>query len=234
VFNPNVDFSPYCAQLQRARRVLIPHIFAADIAERLHAALAAERAWDLCYLDGTSEATLAASDYAMLDGDARERTLVRIARAASGRYAYAYDHYPLIERYLHARDDNHPLQQLVNVFHSEPVLDFLRALVGDTGIRRVKMQATRYLPGHFLRRHNDTSGSNEERRFAFVFNLGRDWRADWGGLLQFVGDDGEVRETYLPTFNSLALFRVPQWHQVSLVAPWAEQPRYALTGWLTP
>ncbi|MBS0590705.1 MAG: 2OG-Fe(II) oxygenase [Proteobacteria bacterium] len=234
MFNGAADFAPSRERLRRSHRALIPHIFAADIADRIHAALAAERNWDLCYRDGGTDATLFAGDHAALDVGARARKLADIAHAAVGRYAYAYDHYPMIDRYLAARDDDHPLQQLVNVFHSEPVLDFLRALVGDAGIRRVKMQATRYLPGHFLRRHNDTSDSNEDRRYAFVFNLGRDWRADWGGLLQFLDEAGNVIDTFLPAFNSLSLFRVPQWHQVSLVAPWAEQPRYALTGWLTP
>jgi Rps23 Pro-64 3,4-dihydroxylase Tpa1-like proline 4-hydroxylase len=40
-----------------------------------------------------------------------------------------------------------------------------------------------------------------------------------------------VTETFLPRWNSLSLFRVPQRHQVTLVSPWAAQPRHAITGW---
>ena len=65
-----------------------------------------------------------------------------------------------------------------------------------------------------------------------MINLSRDWLPDWGGLLQFL-DPAERRvvDTFVPLWNSLSLFRVPQPHVVSLVAPWAGSPRYSITGW---
>ena len=44
--------------------------------------------------------------------------------------------------------------------------------------------------------------------------------------------DGEVEEVWSPRYNSLTLFMVPTMHVVSYVAPFAKQPRYAITGWL--
>ena len=38
-------------------------------------------------------------------------------------------------------------------------------------------------------------------------------------------------DTFVPLWNSLSLFRVPQPHVVSLVEPWAGSPRYSITGW---
>ncbi len=35
----------------------------------------------------------------------------------------------------------------------------------------------------------------------------------------------------MPHWNALSLFKVPQAHSVSLVSPWAGEPRYAITGW---
>jgi Rps23 Pro-64 3,4-dihydroxylase Tpa1-like proline 4-hydroxylase len=35
-----------------------------------------------------------------------------------------------------------------------------------------------------------------------------------------------------PRFNALHLFKVPQRHSVSLVAPFAGAPRLSITGWL--
>ena len=40
-----------------------------------------------------------------------------------------------------------------------------------------------------------------------------------------------VVDTFTPLWNSLSLFRVPQPHVVSLVAPWAGSARYSITGW---
>ena len=44
-------------------------------------------------------------------------------------------------------------------------------------------------------------------------------------------EDGSHREAMLPRFNSLSLFKVPAKHFVGVVAPWAQEPRLAITGW---
>ena len=110
-------------------------------------------------------------------------------------------------------------------------IGFVRSITGDAAIRRANAQATRYRPGHFLRYHTDID-SSEGRRYAYVLNLTRGWQPDWGGLLQFVDDDGRIIDTFLPRWNSLSLFRVPAGHLVSMVAPWADEERLAITGWL--
>lgn len=78
--------------------------------------------------------------------------------------------------------------------------------------------------------HND-SAKEEDRAFAYVINLGRGWQPHWGGQLQFLGEGGDIVETFVAHWNSLSLFRVPQMHQVGLVAPWACHDRYSITGW---
>jgi Rps23 Pro-64 3,4-dihydroxylase Tpa1-like proline 4-hydroxylase len=37
---------------------------------------------------------------------------------------------------------------------------------------------------------------------------------------------------FIPDFNVLRLFSVPQTHHVSYVAPWAAERRLSITGWL--
>ena len=92
-------------------------------------------------------------------------------------------------------------------------------------------EATRYGPGHFLTAHNDNiAGKN--CLAAYVINMTPFWRADWGGNLLFLGKEGHVEEGYVPCFNALNLFRVPQVHMVSHVAPFANARRYSITGWL--
>ena len=43
---------------------------------------------------------------------------------------------------------------------------------------------------------------------------------------------GDIPLALKPGFNTIHLFRVPQMHSVSYVAPFAAVPRYAITGWL--
>jgi Rps23 Pro-64 3,4-dihydroxylase Tpa1-like proline 4-hydroxylase len=106
-----------------------------------------------------------------------------------------------------------------------------RKITGAPNIRVVDGQATRYLPGHFLTSHDDGI-DGQDRIAAYVINLTRDWRTDWGGLLQFHNAGGDVPLALKPGFNTIHLFRVPQMHSVSYVAPFAGAPRYAITGWL--
>ena len=120
----------------------------------------------------------------------------------------------------------------VLAFLNSPMfIEFARYLTGDPAIRMVSAMAVRYRPGHFLRLHHDRI-ADEDRAFAYVINLSPEWKPDWGGLLEFLDPaERQVVETFTPHWNSLSLFRVPQPHQVSLVAPWALAPRYSITGW---
>jgi Rps23 Pro-64 3,4-dihydroxylase Tpa1-like proline 4-hydroxylase len=103
-----------------------------------------------------------------------------------------------------------------------------RTLVDEAGITVIDGRATRYGPGDFLTHHDDHSGN---RHTAYVLGLSPEWRPDWGGLLM-LHDPAEARSQALhPQFNTLTLFRVPCDHSVSIVAPFAPVPRYAVTGW---
>jgi SM-20-related protein len=70
------------------------------------------------------------------------------------------------------------------------------------------------------------------RRVAYVLGLTKDWKFDWGGFLQFLDpESGRVIDSFPPAFNVLTLFRVPQWHSVSFVTPFAMGQRLSLLGW---
>jgi SM-20-related protein len=137
----------------------------------------------------------------------------------------------MISAYKEKRHPHLALHRVVELINSRAWLDTMRRITGLAGIRRADGQATRYVAGHFLRQHDDVM-EEEGRLAAYVVNLTRDWRADWGGLLQFLDDDGEVIDTLMPRFNTISLFRVPAEHCVSPVAHFAPGARYAITGWL--
>ena len=107
---------------------------------------------------------------------------------------------------------------------------FVEAVTGHRDIVYASMQATRYIPGNFLTRHNDVVEA-EGRLIAYVFGLTSSWHPDWGGLLQFFTPDGKPTQVWTPTINNLVLFEVAQPHAVTYVTPFALAPRYALTGW---
>ncbi len=227
-----LDIGRWRAELGARGRVQIPDYLQPDAADRLAACLQHEVPWTLAIRDADGARTIPAAEYGLLQGDALDALLRRTARSArGGAYRFAYDSYMMVSAYKEGRDPGLLLHRILEFLNTPEYVAFVRALTGDAGIRRVSAQATRYRPGHFLRYHND-SDVDEGRRFAYVINLSRDWRADWGGLLQFIGEDGRVQETFLPRWNSLSLFQVPAGHAVSLVSPWADRERLAITGWL--
>lgn len=48
----------------------------------------------------------------------------------------------------------------------------------------------------------------------------------------FLDEDGHVAEGYVPAFNALNIFSVPQTHTVSMVTQLARMPRMSVTGWI--
>jgi len=236
MINNAIDLAHWRARLQRDGRVQVESYLQDDAAERLHDCLAREVPWTLALRDGNGSRTIDHAAYSALDDAALARLLHETAAGARGSdgeagFRFAYDSYMMVTAYKQGRDPGLLLHRVIELFNTPQYISLMQALTGDERVRRVNAQATRYRPGHFLRRHTDID-SNEGRLYAYVLNLSREWHADWGGLLQFIDDDGRVRDSFLPRWNTLSIFAVPAGHAVSLVAPWASQDRLAITGWL--
>jgi len=120
-------------------------------------------------------------------------------------------------------------QRFIN---SEPFLNFISGVTGFNDLRFANSQATAFGPGHFLTKHSDEVG-RANRKLAYVVSLTKKWDLDWGGVLLFINQDGKVVEGFIPTFNALNLFSVPQNHTVSYIVPFAPEIRYSLTGWIS-
>lgn len=220
MINPELDFSPFQRQLAQRGRVQIPGFMEPAAAAALADCLRDQVPW-ATFERGQPDAP------PWPPGDARYDAAY--ARAREG-FHFVYDRYLLVEARKAGRDPGLLVHAVLELFNSEAFLGFIRQLTGDASLAAVGAQATRYLPGEFLRQHDDRHEA-EARRYAYVLNLSRNWQADWGGLLHFLDADGQPVDTFLPRFNSLSLFKVPAAHFVGLVAPWAAEPRLAITGW---
>ncbi len=230
MLNEALDIARIRATLQRVGRIQIRDYLQPDAAEKIERCLIDEVPWTLALREDGHERKISAAELGAMGAPAVEELVTRAQTAAVGKYAFAYESYMMIAAYKLGLDPDLLLHRVLEFLNSPMHLEFLHALTGDTRIRRVSAQATRYRPGLFLKRHNDLHAS-DGYLYAYVMNLTRNWEADWGGLLHFIDARGEVEDTFLPVFNSLSLFRVPTDHMVSLVAPWARTPRHAITGW---
>lgn len=230
MIDPGIDLEYWRAELARRTRVQIPGWLAPQAAADLQRCLAAEVPFGLAHRTAEGPVTTRADALASLDDPAREALLAEARALAATDYAFAYDAYHMVSAYKEGRDPGLLLHRMLEFMNSPDYLGFARALTGEPRIRRASAQATRYRAGQFLKYHTDID-SLEGRLYAYVVNLSARWEADWGGLLQFIDESGAVVDTFVPRFNSLSLFKVPQGHAVSLVAPWAGEPRLSVTGW---
>lgn len=224
--NDSLDVAALSAAFAQFGRVQIQGFLTIESAEALLNDLA-EAEWKLTYNRGEQVVDFSPAAYGKLD----ERTRGAIAReiVAGGRNGFQFV-YDVIRDHPDMPDDA-PLSRFVRFMNSAPVLDLLRAITGVETVVRVDGHASRYGRGQFLTTHDDEiRGSG--RRAAYVMNVTPRWRPDWGGILQFYDRQGNVMRGFTPSFNALNLFVVPQPHSVTFVTPLAENPRYAITGWL--
>ncbi|MEG3182286.1 2OG-Fe(II) oxygenase [Sphingomonas sp. LT1P40] len=229
--HPSIDPARLATAFARDGRVQIAPFLTDAHAERLAAHLAARADWRRVLNSSDKVFEFAAAELAALTPDQRTRLDDAVHSAARAGFQYRYDSIRVPDAAAARAAQGDPLAALAAFLSSPPVLAMLASITGDTGPTFADAQATRYLSGDFLTAHDDAvPGKN--RHAAYVLGLTPQWRAEWGGLLLFHGGAGGIAEGYVPGFNTLSLFAVPQAHSVSLVAPYAAHPRLSVTGWL--
>jgi Rps23 Pro-64 3,4-dihydroxylase Tpa1-like proline 4-hydroxylase len=91
---------------------------------------------------------------------------------------------------------------------------------------------SKYKSGNFLSPHSDKGNG----RLAFVINLTKYWKPQYGGILHFMDvTRTQITESFSPEFNSFIIFSVPENtgipHFVSHVVSNVKYSRYCITGW---
>lgn len=229
--NPALDRLDLKKAFQKKRRIHIPRILTADAAERVHRAITTEVDWHLVFNEGDKVHTLYPEQIKQLSREQIQKIREAVLGQAREGFQYMYNDYNIYDYYLNGKNMDNFLHRFHEFVNSEGFLSFVREITGVETIKFADSQATAYGPGHFLTLHHDeVAGKN--RKFAYVFNFTRNWQLDWGGILQFLGKDGNVEGGFVPTFNALNMFEVPQDHAVSYVAPFAPAVRYSITGWV--
>ena len=211
--------------------VRIADLFAVDVAEALYHHLDTQIAWGRAVNQAENAWDLGPDAIAAMDGGKEPGLIATVHRGARDGFQFLFDSLLVADDAEERGARGLLLDQLIEALNHPASLDIFRVITGEPAIRLVNGQATRYLPGHFLTSHDDGI-AGEDRVAAYVINLTQGWRADWGGLLQFHNPAGDIPLALKPGFNTMHLFRVPQMHSVSYVAPFAAVPRYAITGWL--
>lgn len=228
--DPTLDARSLAARFRERRRLHIPGFLVAEGAEGLLAFLKASNDWKLVLNQGDKLFELDRAAQAELQGERAQQLELAVYAAAQKGFQYRYESLRAPDGDADREAEPTPLNIFARFLSSEPALSLLRTVTGADDIEFADAQATAYSPGHFLTTHSDeVEGKN--RRAAYVMNLTHGWQVDWGGLLTFPVEGGTA-EAFVPAFNALNIFAVPQAHNVGIVAPFAARRRYSVTGWL--
>lgn len=231
--SPSLDLDPARAALRADGRGRLNGLLDRAALCKLTAAISDVSKWLLVTRLAEKHLNLDAEAMRDLPPAQRAEFDARVAEAARAGFQYLYETYPLYDK-AHAgilETEAPVLAKLFAFLNSETFLDAMRDVLDAPQITFADGQLTCYRGGHFLTRHDDgVAGKN--RIAAFVLGLTSGWQSDWGGQLQFYDPDGNVEAAFVPRMNSLALFKVPQPHAVSMVANYVATPRLAITGWL--
>ncbi|WP_298399961.1 2OG-Fe(II) oxygenase family protein [Sphingobium sp.] len=231
--NPTLDVASLSSKFANHGRVQVRDILTRQTAQTVRHILQRETNWGLaCQVGTEAPLMLRRHEVAAIDPAKRQALGQSLHRAAAaGDYAVQFHQYPILTAYLEQWAPNSPHDFLLEYINAEPFVNLVRAITGMADLIKADAQATLFGPGDFLSIHND-SHREERWRVAYVLNFSDPgWKPDWGGYLNFLNDDGDIIEGWLPRFNSLNLLRVPQSHQVSYVPPFAPVGRFAITGW---
>lgn len=221
--------------LKQFGRLHLPGVFDQGAAKAIHAALSGpEVPWIKSWrttgpsLDGPLEAFdgLTPENQAAFDAD--------MAAAFAQGFCFRFDAWRVsqdLDKGVRRGGALAPVEAVVDFLNGPDFAAFIRDLTGETRPIFCDAMASRYRPGDFLSAHDDAI-SGQRRLFAYVLNLTPEWRADWGGVLNFLDEDGHVAEGYTPSFNALNLFSIPIPHAVSEVARLTPRSRLSITGWV--
>lgn len=230
MINNPLDIEKYSEILNQKGRVQIPNFLDSRFAETVLKCLLEQLPWDLAYYDNGGK-KISADKLEKLTKKQLNKIHQQCFDIKNDEYMYLYNTFMMVTAYIEKRQPNLIIHRVLELFNSPQYIQLMKKITGDSSLVKINAQATRYLPGHFLRPHNDFDAS-EGRRYAYVLNLTKNWRADWGGLLHFQDDDGNLEDVFSPSFNTLNIFKVPKTHYVSQVSTFAKSPRLAITGWM--
>ncbi len=230
--NPDLKADELAVEYQKNGVIRIENIFPDDTAEIIREILLKHTPWHIVYSDENGKHIYHRPEsWQALGGDEQRRIFNEVLQRARDGFAYFYYCYPMIDNYVAGKDQDWPLHAMTEFVNSDEFREFVKTVTAEPSVIKLDAQAALYARGHFLNTHDDT-GDVAERRAAYVLNFSKNWRIDWGGQFIFVDENGNPDKGFNPSFNSLAMFRVPRKHIVSQVASFAGEPRLTITGWL--
>ncbi len=200
-------------------------------AKELHTKFSKQKAWNLVWNNNGSHTDMNLEEVERWPIEQQQKLVSLVTQQARTGFQYFYAAIPIYDMCKNNDADHGFFRLIYDFVNSDEFINFTRELTGHPEIKFADVQATRYSCGHFLKEHDDNV-AGKGRVAAYVLNLTPAWQEDWGGALILNSKQPRHAQALFPSFNALNVFQVPQRHSVSLVAPFANEARFSITGWL--
>jgi Rps23 Pro-64 3,4-dihydroxylase Tpa1-like proline 4-hydroxylase len=205
--------------------VKIPNALSSSCAHLLYENILEQKQWNIVFKNQNQHQDLNNLEVEAWEDKHKDKLMSMIHTQASTGFQYFYETIPIYDIYYDNLMPGHFFNDILEFLNRDDTLNYFRELLGAPEISFLDAQITRFNAGHFLNCHSDdVNGKN--RVAAFVINLSKEWRADWGGALHILNDDLEIDKSFLPSFNEINIFKVPVEHLVGVVAPFAMATGY--------
>lgn len=229
------DLDRLAEQFKLRRKVHIAELLNPTAAQALYHCLDRQISWSTQLIsqgEVCEAAAIAPGEQRSAESEMRLNQLA-YENAQHGNVGYIYDVCPLAisDLSIPSEEAIHP-NEFLKFINSDTFIRFIRQITGIATLAYADAQATRLRAGHFTTFHYSSGPdkNNSARRLNYVFYLTPEWKAEWGGLLEFRGEQGFMVESHVPCFNCFDLFRFPHGHWISMVSPIASGPSYLISG----
>ncbi|MBX3561005.1 MAG: 2OG-Fe(II) oxygenase [Sphingomonas sp.] len=229
--NPALDRKTIAATFAAEGHVQVRDFLHPDDAAALHAEMRRREDWKQVVNSGDKVFDLDRPTRAAMSTEQRAALDQAVHAGAREGFQHRYEAIRVPDAAAEREASDDPFAKFALWLSSGEARDFLRSIIARPELDFADAQATAYAPDDFLTSHTDAI-EGKGRLAAYVFGLTPAWRPEWGGLLLFHDDDGDIARGLTPRFNALNLFAVPRLHSVSIVTRAAPYRRYAVTGWL--
>ena len=199
--NPALDPVQLGKQLQQDRRLQINDFLTECSADTLHTWLEQNEIWYLAYNEGSNFYETPMAQIQQASAKERQQMMNNIYQRATNQFQYLFIQYCITQALELGENPGHPMHQLHDWVNRQSTLDFIRILTDESAIKKADTYASCYAPGHFLTDHKDHH-EKHDRIAAYVISMTKIWDVNWGGHLAFFDEAGNVKQAFIPSFNS--------------------------------
>lgn len=228
IINEENNIQEYANILKKKGRVQIKNFFSNETAIKLAKLFDEHNQWYLAYNEFNN---FYESDYKQVESmpdDIKAQFMQSFYKRAENGFQYVFKQFYISQAVK--LNENSPLNFLHDYTNQKTFISLMQKLAGDNEISWVDAFASSYESGHFLTEHNDIHNKHN-RVLAFTLGLTKNWNPNWGGNLVFFDKDKNIEEGFIPSFNTLNVFIIPQNHAVQFVTPSAKKDRLSFLGW---